>query len=252
MDGQPLPHFRSGHAPQINADGKIKLIRERCEKQDLFEQRRQHVEREKVAAGEVFKREQDEDEGGDFQQPEREHGHGVGDEKLQQRGQHQRDGKRERGGEAGRRQDILPETKNENRQRHARHRHKRDAPGKKEAEPIPEVIHRLEQELADVAFADVGGDLPVVFVHRRQHVHDGDEEVIENHAGLGEAGLVAGAGVVRVNRPPERHHREERDEAEQRPREVIEPIREVVLQADVDDVPVFFHAPTAQNLTARR
>src|SRR5476649_749508 len=54
-----------------------------------------------------------------------------------------------------------------------------------------------------------------------------DEEVIENHAGLGEAGLVAGAGVVRVNRPPKRHHGEERDEAEQRPREVVEPIREV-------------------------
>jgi hypothetical protein len=57
------------------------------------ERGRQQVEREQMAAGEIFKREQDEDERGDFQHPERQHRHRVGDEKLQQRRQHERNGK---------------------------------------------------------------------------------------------------------------------------------------------------------------
>lgn len=42
--------------------------------------------------------------------------------------------------------------------------------------------------------------------------------------------------------PPERDHGEQRDEAEQRPRQVIEAIRQVVLDPDADDVQVFFHS----------
>ena len=44
-----------------------------------------------------------------------------------------------------------------------------------------------------------------------------------------------------VNRAPERQHGKQRDEAEQRPRQVIDAIRQVVLNPDADDVPVFFH-----------
>ena len=36
--------------------------------------------------------------------------------------------------------------------------------------------------------------------------------------------------------------REQRHEAEQRPRQEIEPVRQVVLDADAENVPVFFHA----------
>ena len=49
------------------------------------------------------------------------------------------------------------------------------AAGNKQAKTIAEVIDRLEQELADVAVLDVGGDLPVVLVHGGQGIHDGDE-----------------------------------------------------------------------------
>ena len=202
----------------------------------------QHIQRKHMAAGDVFKREQDEDERGDFQNPKREHRHRVGQEKLQQRCQHEGNWKRNHRHAARRRDKITAEAENENRQRNACHRDIRNAPGKKQAEPIPEIIHRLEQKLADVAFADVGGDLPVVFVHRRQHVHYGDHDVIKNHLRLGVAGKRTCAAFRRVNRAPEREHGEERDETEQRPRQVIEAIRQVVLDPDADDVQIFFHS----------
>ena len=190
-----------------------------------------------MAAGDVFKREQDEDQRGNFQQPEREHGHCVGDEELQQRGEQERERKNNRGRSARGKQKITAETENENRQRNECHHHERHAPGKKQAQPIPEIINRLEQELADVALADVGGDLPVVLVDRREHVHHGDEQVVKNRFRERPAGMLRAADL-----PPEREHGEQRDEAEQRPRQVIDAIGQVVLQPDADDVQVFFHS----------
>ncbi len=195
-----------------------------------------------MAARQVFKGKQDEDERGNFQQPERQHGHGVGNEKLQQRRQHERDYKGGQCRAAGRPDHIIPETENKNRQRHARHGDERDAPGKKQAQPVPQIINRLEQELADVALADVRGNLPVVLVHRRQHVHHGHEQVVKNHLRLGVTAERAPLPFPRVNGAPERQHGEKRDEAEQRPRQVIDAIRQVVLNPDADDVPVFFHS----------
>ena len=194
-----------------------------------------------MAAGEIFEREQDENKRGNFQQPERQHGHGVGNKELQQRRQHERNHKGGQRRPAGRPNHIIPEAENKNRQRHTGHGDKRDAPGKKQAQPVPQIINRLEQELADVAFADVGGDLPVVLVHRRQHVHDGDEQVVKNHLRLGVTAERAPLPFPGVDGAPERQHGEQRDETEQRSRQVIDAIRQVVLNPDADDVPVFFH-----------
>src|ERR1019366_42744 len=131
LDDQAAPQFRARRLAEINADGEIHLIRKRREKKNLFQHRRQNIERKQMAAGQIFKREQDEDEGGNFQEPERQHGHRVGDEKLQQRRQHQRNGKHQERGEIDGRQDVLPKTKNENHQRDAGHGDEGDASGKK-------------------------------------------------------------------------------------------------------------------------
>ena len=40
---------------------------------------------------------------------------------------------------------------------------------------------------------------------------------------------------------PEHQHRRERDQPEQRPRQEIQAVGQVVLNPDVDDVPVFLH-----------
>jgi len=203
---------------------------------------RQQVEREEMAAGEIFEREQDENERGNFQHPERQHSHGVGNEKLQQRRQHERNHKRRQRLAAGRPDHIIPEAENKNRQRHARHGDERDAPGKEQAQPVPQVINRFEQELADVALTDVCGNLPVILVHRREYVHHGHEQVVKNHLRLAVAAEHAPLPFPRVNRAPKRQHGEQRNETEQRPRQVIDAIRQVVLDPDADDVPVFFHA----------
>ena len=46
--------------------------------------------------------------------------------------------------------------------------------------------------------------------------------------------------MTRVNCAPARQHGEQRDEAEPRPRQAVNAIRQAVLNPDADDVPVFF------------
>src|ERR1039458_9716141 len=212
---QTEPDVRTGDFAHVNGDGHVKHGRKRREKERVADHGRQKVEREQMAAGEIFEREQDENERGNFQQPERQHGHGVGNKELQQRRQHERNHKGGQRRPAGRPNHIIPETEYKNRQRHTRHGDERDAPGKKQAQPVPQIINRLEQELADVAFADVGGDLPVVLVHRRQHVHDADEQVVKNHLRLGVTAERAPLPFPGVDGAPERQHGEQRDETEQ-------------------------------------
>ena len=77
----------------------------------------------------------------------------------------------------------MSQAENENRQRHRRHGQISHAAGEEKAKPVPEIIDRFEQKLADVAVLDVRGDLPVVFIHGGQRVHDGDEQIIGNHLG---------------------------------------------------------------------
>jgi hypothetical protein len=138
--------------------------------------------------------------------------------------------------------EIFSETKNEQGQRDGGHGGKGDAASTKQAKTVPEIINGLEEELADVAFTDVRGDLPVVFVDGGQNVYDGDHNVIKNHFGLSKAGERATRGLARVNGVPEGKHREQRDETEHGPRQIIEAVGQIILNPDVDDVPIFFHA----------
>ena len=201
-----------------------------------------------MAAREVFKSEQDEDERGDLQQPERQHCHGVGQEKLQQRRQQQGKQKHSQRRPAGRRHNVAVVTRDEYRQRHDRHGHESDAPREEQAEAVPQVIHRFQQKLADVPLADVRGDLPVILIHRREHIHHRHHQIVKDHLRLGETGMAPGPGVARVDGAPQREHGEERDETEQRPGQVVEPVGQVVLQPNVDDVQVFSH-PRPSNIT---
>ena len=89
LNQQTLRERRARDLAHVYADGEIKLIRERREEERAGDPGRQNVQRKEMAAGDVFEGVQDEDEGGDFEHPEREHGHRVGEEKLQERRQHQ-------------------------------------------------------------------------------------------------------------------------------------------------------------------
>ena len=154
----------------------------------------------------------------------------------------QRDQERHEGRSGDRRDKIAAEGENKRRQRQAGHRHEGNAPGQKQAQAIPQIINRLEQELADIAFPDIRGNLPVVFIHRRQHVHHRHHEIIENHLRRGVSGNRRPA-LLLINGEPERQHGEQRNEAEQRARQIIDAIRQVALDADADDVPILFHFP---------
>ena len=68
------------------------------------------------------------------------------------------------------------------------------------------------------------------------------EQVIGNHLRQREGGDGGVRAFAREDRPPEKQHGDQRDEAEQGARQKIEPVGQVVLNPDVDDVPVFVHA----------
>jgi hypothetical protein len=48
--------------------------------------------------------------------------------------------------------------------------------------------------------------------------------------------------LICVNGAPERNHGEEWNETEKRARQIIDAILQIILQADVDDVKIFFHS----------
>ena len=136
---------------------------------------------------------------------------------------------------------VLVQVKNEERQRRHRHGEVGHPAGQEQAEPIPEVINRLEQELADVAVLDVGGNLPIVLVHRRQGVHHGREQVIRDHLRQRIGADRRSRALARVDFLPHVEHGDERDQAEHRPRQEVEPVGQVVLNPDINDMPVFLH-----------
>src|SRR5256885_73275 len=117
-----------------------------------------------MSAGEIFEGEQDENEGGNFQHPKRKHRHGVRHEKLQQGREHHGKQKQSEREPIRRQDEILAQAQNEKRERNRGDREVGDASRKEQAKSIPQVIDGFEQELADVAVLDIGGDLPIVFI----------------------------------------------------------------------------------------
>ncbi len=85
LDQDPLVEGGLVETFEEYGDGEIELVRE----DRIFGERSkgcgEEVEGEHVAAEEVFERVEKEDDGGDFEEPEREHGQRVGDEELDER-----------------------------------------------------------------------------------------------------------------------------------------------------------------------
>ena len=95
MDGERLPQFRTFQALQENRDRTKQFVIERHPFQRRLNSGRHDVDREHLAAQEIFERINDEHDGGDFQNPERHHRERIGDEELDER-RHQRRDDREK------------------------------------------------------------------------------------------------------------------------------------------------------------
>ena len=95
--------------------------------------------------------------------------------------------------------------------------------------------------MADIPVFDVRGDLPIIFVYGRERINDGDEQIIGDHLGErvgADAGIGAFAGV---DGAPDVKDGNEWDKTEYRSRKEIETVGQVILNTDVENVPVFFH-----------
>ena len=160
---------------------------------------------------------------------------------LQQPRHHQREQKPAQGCRAGGRGEILALEKDEQRHRQDRHHGVNQPARPEETKPVRQVVDGLEQKLADVAVLDVGGDLPVVFIHRRQRIDNRDQQVIGNHLRQRVTGDAAARRLAVVDGAPEQDGGGQRHQPECRAEQEVHAIDEHVLNADVDDVPVFFH-----------
>ena len=195
-----------------------------------------------MSARDVFESVNDEDEGGNFQQPEREEGHGVGNEELQEGGHREREDEQAEGLAVGRRNHVLALEVDEYGDGDRGDGDVDEPAGREKAKAINEVVDGLEEKLIDGAFADVASDLPIVLGDRGERVGDRDKEIVRNHPGKRVTGdvwittLFAG-----VNGAPEINGGHQRDETEDGAEQKVRSINERVLNSDVDDVPVFFH-----------
>ena len=125
------------------------------------------------------------------------------------------------------------------------------AAGEKQGQPVGEVIDGFEQELADIAILDIRSDLPIVLVDGGQGVDNGHEQVIGDHFGEGVRPDGGPGRFAFINGAPHVEDGHERDEAEHGSRQKIEPVGQIILDPDVEDVPVLFHRPITRGSGAR-
>ena len=133
----------------------------------------------------------------------------------------------------------MAQAEDENAHRDQRHRCKYNFAGEKQAQAVGHVIQRLEQKLADVAVLDVGRDLPVVLADSRQGVHDGDQQIIRDHAP--QAVTANGALLPAIDGLPEVNGGQQRNQPEPGAKEEIDAVHQRVLKPNLDDMPVFAH-----------
>src|SRR5206468_3164847 len=101
-----------------------------------------------MPAGEILEREENENKGGYFEDPERQQGHGIRNEKLKEPGHHNRNQKSDKGHRVGRQDKILMQVENEQPYRNHGNRGVDQTTRQKQAEPVTQIIDRFEQELA--------------------------------------------------------------------------------------------------------
>ena len=216
-------------------DGEIQLVG----KDGVFCERREgsgkEVERENVSAEEVFEGVEKEDDGGNFQEPKREHREGVGDKELNERCH----GGREREPEPGLGVDWKMDSSPQGPQNECDDRKcycgVQEAARKEEAEAVGEMINRLGDQCADLSVANLCGDAPFVFGGRYEGVnnHRGDE--VQGHAvaAVRRQRRIA-LGVRGEHGIPESNGGEQWDDRYEAPQENVPTVDERVLKAETE------------------
>lgn len=194
-----------------------------------------------MTAGDVFEGKQDEDKGRNFKDPECKHGHGVGRKELEHRSHDNGDEEPTESGPVWRQDKIFAQAEDEKSERNRGDGDVGHASREKETKAVSEVVDWFEEELADIAVFDVRRDLPIVFVYGCKRVDDGNEQIIGNHLGKRVSANTGIGTFAFKDSAPDVYDGNEWNQAEEGSGQEIEPVREIVLNANIQDVPVLFH-----------
>src|SRR4029077_8127824 len=84
--------------------------------------------------------------------------------------------------------------------------------------------------------------LPIIFVHCRQGIHDCHQQIVGNHLSKCVGADLRALAVATVNGLPDVESCNQGDQSEDSSGEKIEAVRQIILNSNINDVPIFFHA----------
>src|SRR5882724_807553 len=247
LDGERLPKLYSFQALEKDRDRTEQFVIKRHPFQRRLDPGRHDVDREHLAAQEIFERVNNENDGGDFQDPERHHRERIGDKELDERRHQHRQRREHVSHRVVRERDVVVEIEKNHRDRRQRDEGVNKPATAKNTEPVGEITHRLSQERVDLTFANIGGDLPFVFGRRDQIADQDREQIIIDHRAVVVA--VESAASLFENRAPQKNRTGERDQSERRAQKIIPAINERVLEPDVEDGNVLVDPARAHAVT---
>src|SRR5437867_12850380 len=139
---------------------------------------RHDVDGKHLAAQEIFERINDENDGGNFQNPKRHHRQAVSDKELNECCHQDRHGRKHIDHRIGGQHDVVSEINKDQRDRRQGDEAVNESATQKDAEPVRKITHRLREKRIDLAFANVSGNLPFVLCWYDQVADQEGEQII--------------------------------------------------------------------------
>ena len=126
-----------------------------------------------------------------------------------------------------RQHDVVAEINKDQRNRRQSHEGVNEAAAKKDTEPVCEITHRLGEKRIDLAFANIGSDLPFILRWGDQIADQDNEQIVVNHRAIVVA--VEPAAALLEHRGPKKNCAGQRDQAKQRAQKIIPAVNKRVL-----------------------
>ncbi len=171
LNSQSFCQCRTLQPAKKDCDRTKQLVVKRQPFHYRLDPHRHDVDGKHLPAEEIFERVNNENDRRDFQDPERHHRQAISDEELNECRHYDRHRREEISQRILRQHYVVAKIKEDQRDGRQRDECVNETAAQENAEPVGKVTHWLGQQRIDLAFANIGGDLPFVFRWRDQIAH---------------------------------------------------------------------------------